>query len=97
MRIFAIRALREFWEKHSDAEGPLRSWYGEASAADWSTPAEVKTMYRSAGVIGDNRVVFYTGDNRYRLIVRFNYPNRVGYVRFIGTHSEYDRINAETI
>ena len=97
MRIIAISTLRNFWEINKDAEEPLKAWYQEAKSADWATPHQVKTMYRNASVVGHNRIVFNIAGNKYRLIVKFNYPYRIGYVRFIGTHAEYDRIDAEEV
>jgi len=97
VRIIAISTLRQFWEVHTDAEEPIKAWYQEARDADWATPHQVKAMYRNANVLGDNRIVFNIAGNKYRLIVKFNYPYRIGYVRFIGTHTEYDRINAEEV
>ncbi len=97
MRIIAIRTLRHFREIHADAEEPIKAWYQEARAADWSTPHQVKAMYRNASVLGDNRVVFNIAGNKYRLIVKFDYPYRIGYIRFVGTRAEYDRINAEEV
>ena len=97
MRIIAISILRTFWEIHADAEQPIKAWYQEARVAKWATPHQVKTMYRNASVLGDKRIVFNIAGNKYRLVVKFNYPYRIGYVRFIGTHTEYDRINAEEV
>jgi mRNA interferase HigB len=97
MRVIAKRALREFWEKRSDAEQPLRAWHGEAKAAGWKTPTDVKGKYRSASILRGNRVVFNIGGNKYRLVVKINYSLQVIYVRFIGTHREYDLIDAEVI
>ena len=97
MRIIAISTLRRFWETKADAEQPLKAWVQEAKSADWATPHQVKTMYRNASVIGDNRIVFNIAGYKHRLIVKFNYPYRIGYVRFIGTHAEYDRIGAEDV
>jgi len=97
VRIIAVSTLRAYWETNGDAEEPLKAWFQEARSADWATPHEVKTMYRNASVIGDNRIVFNIAGNKYRLIVKFNYPYRIGYVRFIGTHAEYDRIVAEEV
>ena len=68
MRIIAIRTLREFWQTHGDSEQPLKAWYREAKSADWATPSEIKAQYRSASILGDNRVVFNIAGNRYRLI-----------------------------
>jgi len=97
VRIIAISTLRIFWEIHADAEAPIKAWYQEVRAANWATPHQVKAMYRNATVLGDNRIVFNIGGNKYRMIVKFNYPYRIGYFRFIGTHAEYDRINAEEV
>ena len=95
MRIIAIGTLRSFWEKHKDAEESLKAWYQEVKVADWATPHQIKAMYRNVSILGDNRIVFNIAGNKYRLIVKFNYPYRIGYVRFIGTHAEYDRIRVE--
>lgn len=99
MRVIARRTLREFWEQpgRSDAEQQLKAWFKEAKAADWQTPAEVKVAYRSASIIGNRRVVFNIAGNKYRLVVQVNYQYRVVYVRFIGTHAEYDQIDAAEI
>ncbi len=82
---------------HRDAEELLKAWYQEAKAADWTTPHQIKTMYRNASVLGDNRIVFNIAGNKYRMIVKFNYAYRIGYIRFIGTHAEYDRIDARKV
>jgi mRNA interferase HigB len=97
MRIIAKRALREFWERRPDAEEPLLAWYREVEKEDWDTPAKVKATYRGASIVGDNRVVFNIKGNDYRLVVKINYPYRVVYIRFVGTHSEYDAIDAEEV
>jgi len=97
VRIIAISTLSHFWEINGDAEEPIKAWYQEARAADWATPHQVKGMYRNASILGDNRIVFNIAGNKYRLIVKFNYPYRIGYVRFIGAHAEYDRVNAEEV
>jgi mRNA interferase HigB len=97
VRIIAVSTLRHFWEIYGDAEEPIKAWYQEAKVADWATPHQVKAMYRNASVLGDNRIVFNIAGNKYRLIVKFNYAYRIGYVRFIGTHAEYDRIDAEEV
>lgn len=97
MRIIAVSTLRQFWETNGDAEEPLKAWFQEARAADWATPHHIKAMYRNASIVGDNRIVFNIAGNKYRLIVRFNYAYRIGYVRFIGSHAEYDQINAEEV
>lgn len=97
MRIVAKRTLRTFWEKEPHAEQPLRAWYVVATTANWSSPADVKATYRNSSIIGNQRIVFHIGGNRYRLIVRFDYRNRLGFVRFVGTHAQYDRIDASQI
>ena len=97
MRIIAIRALREFWKSHPQAEEPLRAWYAVASRAAWITPADVKSDYRHASFLAGNRVVFNIKGNDYRLVAAIHYGRGLIYVRFIGPHAEYDRIDAETI
>jgi mRNA interferase HigB len=97
VRIIARGTLRDFWLINADAEQPLKTWFREAEDADWATPHAVKDQYGNASVIGDSRIVFNIAGNKYRLIVKFNYPYRIGYIRFIGTHAEYDEIDAETI
>ena len=99
MRIIAKGTLREFWEEpaHRDAEQPLKAWYAEAKNAAWRTPADVKAQYRSASIVGHNRVVFNIAGNKYRLVVKFHYNTGTGYVRFVGTHEEYNQVDVETI
>lgn len=97
MRIIARRTLREFWEKHERAEQPLRAWYAEASKAEWESPREIKEKYRHASFIADNRVVFNIAGNRYRLVTHINFHYQIVYVKFVGTHAEYDQIDAESI
>jgi len=97
MRIISRKALREFWEKHPDAEQPLRAWYANVKRAAWKTPLDVKTAYRNASFLANNRVVFNIKGNRYRLVAAINYQYSVIYIRFVGTHQEYDKINAATI
>lgn len=97
MRIIKRATLRAFWNVNPDARQPLQAWFREARNADWKTPHDVKATFGSASILGDNRIVFNIAGNKYRLIVKFNYPYRIGYIRFIGTHAEYDAINAETI
>ena len=97
MRIIAKRTLRNFWERHANAEEPLLAWYREVLKEDWDTPAKVKEKYRSASIVGGNRVIFNIKGNDYRLVVRINYPVRIVYVRFVGTHAEYDAIDVEEV
>ena len=97
VHIIARRTIREYWERESRAEQPLKSWYEIASKAEWSSPMDVKQVYGTASVVGNDRIVFNIGGNRYRLIVRFDYASRLGFVRFVGTHAEYDRIDASQV
>lgn len=99
MRIVAKRTLREFWEQpgYQDAEQPLKTWYSETSKATWRTPADVKAHYGSASILANDRVVFNIGGNKYRLIVLIRYDTHMVFIRFVGTHAAYNRIDAETI
>ena len=97
MRVIALRALREFWSRRPDAEVPLRAWYALASRAKWRNPAEVKAAYRNASFVANDRVIFNIKGNNYRLVVAVHYSRGLMFVRFIGTHQEYDRIDATTI
>jgi mRNA interferase HigB len=99
MHIISRKKIIAFYEKpdHQDARGPLEAWYYEASHAQWSSPADVKVLYGSASILGDNRVVFNIAGNKYRLVVRINYDSKTVFVRFVGTHREYDKIDAEVI
>jgi mRNA interferase HigB len=99
VRIIAKKTLREFWERpqYRDAEQPLKAWFKTASAADWASPAAVRADYGNASILEHNRVCFNIGGNKYRLVVQINYPYRVVYVRFIGTHAEYDTIDVATV
>jgi mRNA interferase HigB len=99
MRIISRKRLRRFWERraHSDAEQPLKAWCREVSKADWNGPSAVKAMYGNASVVGNNRVVFNIAGNKYRLVVKINYAYRVVYIRFAGTHREYDEIDVTEI
>ncbi len=97
MRVIAKRTLREFWERHPDARQPLTDWFEDAKRADWEAPYQVRYRYRSVSFLPNDRVVFNIKGNTYRLVVEVNYPYRVVYIRFIGTHSEYDRINAAEV
>jgi mRNA interferase HigB len=97
MRIIAVKALREYWRKHADAEAPLRSWYAVASRARWSSPADVKLAYRNASFIGNHRIVFNIKGNTHRLIVAVHYNRGMMFVRFVGTHAEYGKVDAVTV
>jgi mRNA interferase HigB len=97
MRVIAVKSLREFWRRYPDAERPLRAWCDEVSRAIWLTPADVKAQFRSASVLGNRRVVFNIKGNRYRLITAIAYNTGIVFIKFIGTHAEYDRVDAEHI
>ena len=97
MRVIAKKILREFWEKHNDCEQQLKAWYQETSKAEWQNSNEIKLDYPTASIVGDNRIVFNIKGNTYRLIVKINFDYQMVWIRFIGTHSEYDKINAKTI
>ena len=100
MRVIALSTLRGFWEgtpAYGDAREPTLAWYRHVVKADWRSPADVKREFGTASILRDGRVVFNIAGNKYRLVVWINYPYRVVYVRFIGTHAQYDRIDAQTI
>lgn len=99
MRIIARRTLLQFWQnyRYQDSEQALRAWYAEAKKSDWASPSEIKEHYRSASIIGNNRVVFNICGNKYRLVVAIKYNFRIIYIRFLGTHKQYDKINVEEI
>jgi len=98
MQIIAKRALKQFWERHPQAEQPLASWFKIVSKASWDGPADIKSAFgRNVDFIGDNRVIFDIGGNKYRLIVHVAYPFKRVLVKFVGTHAEYDRIDPENV
>ena len=97
MRIIAIGTLKAFWTKHPQAETPLRAWHAEASRANWSTPTQIKAAYRDASFIGNKRVIFNIKGNDYRLVVAVHYDRYRMFIRFVGTHCEYDKIDAAKI
>ena len=97
MRIIALSTLRAFWDRHPDTETPLRAWYALASRANWKTPTDIKAAYRNAIFTANNRVVFNVKGNDYRLVVSVRYDLRLMYIRFVGTHRQYDKIDVETI
>lgn len=99
MRVVAISTLREFWSRpdRTDAKEALQSWYAVVTKATWASPVEVKAQYGNASVIGNNRVVFIVAGNKYRLIVAFAYRVQVAYMKFVGTHAEYDKVDALTV
>jgi len=99
MRVIAKSTLKRFWEQsaYSEAQAPLKSWYEEAVKANWLSPQAVKTQYGNASICGNNRVVFNIGGNKYRLVVEIQYRAGIVWVKFIGTHAQYDNINVENV
>jgi mRNA interferase HigB len=97
VRIISRKTLREFWKKHPDAQHPLQSWYFDVKHSGWTSPAAIKNTYRNASFLADNRVVFNIKGNKYRVIAAVQYDFGIVYIRFVGTHKEYDKIDAATI
>ena len=97
VRIISVKALKIFWEKEHQAEQALRSWYDEAEKANWKTPQELKQQYLNASVLNEKRVIFNIHSNKYRLIVDIEYRLQILFVVWIGTHAEYNRIDAKKI
>lgn len=97
MRILSRSTLRDFWELHPDIEEALKTWYYEASHTTWESPADIKSAHRNVSIIANNRAVFNIKGNTYRLIVAIRYDIGIIFIRFIGTHAAYDRVDAETI
>ena len=99
MHVIPRKTLREFYRRPGceDAKGPLETWFYEAKHADWRSPADIKAKFRSASFLKDNRVAFNIGGNKYRLVVKINYPTKTVFIRFVGTHKEYDQVDAEVI
>ena len=97
MRVLAKRTLRDFWELNPDSKQQLLVWFREASKAEWNNPNEIKSQYTSASILKNSKVVFNICGNKYRLIVEINFARKWVFIRFIGTHSEYDKIDANNI
>jgi mRNA interferase HigB len=97
MRIISRKRLKEFREKHPDAQQALQAWYADVKHADWQTPANIKNVYRNASIVANNRAIFNIKGNNYRLVIEVQYQYGVVYIRFVGTHQEYDKIDATTI
>ncbi len=99
MRIISKKKITRFWKipEYQDSEEALKAWYAEAKAANWRTPTDIKAKYGSASIIKNNRVVFNIAGNKYRLVVKIHYNTGIIFIRFVGTHKEYGKINAETI
>ncbi|MBW8050351.1 MAG: type II toxin-antitoxin system HigB family toxin [Cytophagales bacterium] len=96
-RIFAKSTLRTFWENHADSEQYLKTWYDTAMNSNWKVPNDVKKIYANASILRNSRIVFNIKGNSYRLIVKFNFEKQWAFIRFIGTHSQYDKVDANNI
>jgi len=96
-RIIAKKTLRDFWNKHPDSEQYLKTWYETAKTSNWTSPNDIKATYANASILRNSRVVFNIKGNSFRLIVKFNYERQWAFIRFVGTHSEYDIIDAYLI
>ena len=97
MRIIARSTLREFWQKYPDSEQSLKAWFYDVKSANWQSPSDIKNVYANASIIANNRVVFNIRGNRYRLIVHVRYDIGIVFIRFIGTHQDYDKIDSTII
>jgi mRNA interferase HigB len=97
MRVIAKKILRDFWHKHADSEEQLKTWYKEASKATWNSPVDIKAEYPNSSILKSGRVVFNICGNRYRLIVDITYVRQWMFIRFIGTHNDYSKVDADKI
>ncbi len=99
MRIISKKTLKVFYEqsKYCDSRNALEAWHKEVLKLDWNTPNEIKEMYRNASIVGDTKVVFNIAENKYRLVVTINYFAKIIFIKFIGTHKQYDKINIEEL
>jgi len=99
MRVIAVSTLKDFWEQpaHRDAEVPLTAWYQEMEQGHWATPAEIKAQYANASILKNRRVVFNIKGNDYRVVVAVAYRFQAMYIKFVGTHAQYDAIDANTV
>lgn len=97
MRVIARALLREFWMVHADAEDALKAWLADAEKAVWESPNDITANYANTSILGDSRVCFNIKGNHYRLIVKVLYQAQVVYIKFVGTHAEYDKVDAETV
>lgn len=97
MRIIARKTLKLFYERYTDAEQPLKTWYEIVRNTVWEKPSDIKETFRSADIISDNRVIFNIKGNKYRLIVKVKYDFKIIYIRFIGTHEEYNKIDVTNV
>ena len=97
MRILSRGTLRDFWRRHPDTEGPLKAWFAEVARSEWKAMIDIKRRYATASVVDSERVVFNVGGNKYRLVVKLWFPGQVVWIKFIGTHGSYDRIDVKKL
>jgi mRNA interferase HigB len=97
MRIISRKRLKDYWTNHTDIREPLQAWYADVKKAKWKSPTDIKNVYSNASIITNNRVVFNIKGNKYRLVVAINYEHSIVYIRFIGSHKEYDLVDVSTI
>ena len=97
MRVISKKSLKKFWENHSGSEQPLKAWYAKVKAAQWKTSSDIKKDYKNASFVANKRVVFNIKGNTYRIVAAVNYDYLIIYIRFVGHHKDYDKINASTI
>ena len=97
MRIISRKTLKDFWQRHSDAEAALQAWYVDVKRSRWRSPADIKSVYPNASLVANNRVVFNIKGNTYRVVAAVQYQFGIVYIRFVGTHEEYDRIDVATV
>jgi mRNA interferase HigB len=97
MRIISRKTLREYWDLHPEARQPLQTWYDDVRHAEWHTPADIRNVYRNAALMANDRVVFNIKGSNYRLIIAIHYAHGILYIRFAGTHRDYEKIDAATI
>lgn len=96
-RIFAKSTLKEFWDKHPESEQYLKTWYDTVRSSDWRNPNDVKKTYANASILKDNRIIFNIKGNAYRLVAKFNFDKQWVFIRFIGTHEAYDKVDVSII
>lgn len=97
MRVISVKTLKDFWAKHPSSKSQLEVWFAEAKKSNWKSPGDILKRYKTASALRNNRIVFRIKGNEYRLVVAIRYDLQIVFIRFIGTHSEYDKINAEEI
>ena len=97
VRVITEKTLKTYWEQHSRAERPLKAWFDEVKRANWTTPDQLKAQFPNASIVGDNRIVFNINGNRFRLVAWINYRHQAVYLKWFGTHAQYNRIDVEKV